>query len=195
MPASSLLFLPQTELKAGKGAGDRTGPEWKAALQREREEQQHLLAESYSAVMELTRQLQVSERNWGQEKLQLVERLQAEKQQVEQQVKELQNRLNQVRPVPARAGSSPRGSHCGERPGVGLLQQSCLQGLRGHSRNCVLLSAGLSDLLSSVCFFLSKLSSDMATVSFVLVSSQLRDCGGKTCPFPQGSDWLGVSLP
>ncbi|XP_070276352.1 microtubule cross-linking factor 2 isoform X2 [Myotis yumanensis] len=85
----------QIELKAGKGAGERTGPEWKAALQREREEQQHLLAESYSAVMELTRQLQVSERNWSQEKLQLVERLQGEKQQVEQQVKELQNRLSQ----------------------------------------------------------------------------------------------------
>ncbi|XP_073736566.1 microtubule cross-linking factor 2 isoform X2 [Callorhinus ursinus] len=80
----------QMELKAGKGAGER------AALQREREEQQHLLAESYSAVMELTRQLQISERNWSQEKLQLVERLQGEKQQVEQQVKELQNRLSQL---------------------------------------------------------------------------------------------------
>ncbi|XP_021565180.1 protein SOGA1-like [Carlito syrichta] len=86
----------QVELKAGKGAGERTGPDWKAALQREREEQQHLLAESYSAVMELTRQLQVSERNWSQEKLQLVERLQGEKQQVEQQVKELQNHLSQL---------------------------------------------------------------------------------------------------
>ncbi|XP_060045533.1 protein SOGA1 isoform X2 [Erinaceus europaeus] len=86
----------QMELKAGKGAGERTGPEWKAPLQREREEQQHLLAESYSAVMELTRQLQISERNWSQEKLQLVERLQGEKQQVEQQVKELQNRLSQL---------------------------------------------------------------------------------------------------
>lgn len=85
------------ELKAGKGASERPGPDWKAALQREREEQQHLLAESYSAVMELTRQLQLSERHWSQEKLQLVERLQGEKQQVEQQVKELQNRLSQVR--------------------------------------------------------------------------------------------------
>ncbi|OWK02971.1 hypothetical protein Celaphus_00007956 [Cervus elaphus hippelaphus] len=84
------------ELKAGKGAGDRTGPDWKAALQREREEQQHLLAESYSAVMELTRQLQIGEHNWAQEKLQLVERLQGEKQQVEQQLKELQNRLSQL---------------------------------------------------------------------------------------------------
>uniref|UniRef100_A0A8C0RTD8 Microtubule crosslinking factor 2 n=1 Tax=Canis lupus familiaris TaxID=9615 RepID=A0A8C0RTD8_CANLF len=86
----------QVELKTGKGAGERAGPDWKAALQREREEQQHLLAESYSAVMELTRQLQISERNWSQEKLQLVERLQGEKQQVEQQVKELQNRLSQL---------------------------------------------------------------------------------------------------
>ncbi|EPY78305.1 hypothetical protein CB1_001108053 [Camelus ferus] len=106
-PAASILpplqaaFLGITgplemELKAGKGVGERAGPDWKAALQREREEQQHLLAESYSAVMELTRQLQISEHNWGQEKLQLVERLQGEKQQVEQQVKELQNRLSQL---------------------------------------------------------------------------------------------------
>lgn len=95
-PASWCFFL-QMELKAGKGASERPGPDWKAALQREREEQQHLLAESYGAVMELTRQLQMSERHWSQEKLQLVERLQGEKQQVEQQVKELQNRLNQVR--------------------------------------------------------------------------------------------------
>lgn len=98
------------ELKAGKGAGERAGPDWKAALQREREEQQHLLAESYSAVMELTRQLQISERNWSQEKLQLVERLQGEKQQVEQQVKELQNRLSQVRPTPAKLLPSARES-------------------------------------------------------------------------------------
>ena len=39
-----MLFFPQMELKAGKGAGDRMGPDWKAALQREREEQQQLLA-------------------------------------------------------------------------------------------------------------------------------------------------------
>lgn len=97
-PATTqLMVFLQMELKAGKGASERPGPDWKAALQREREEQQHLLAESYSAVMELTRQLQMSERHWSQEKLQLVERLQGEKQQVEQQVKELQNRLSQVR--------------------------------------------------------------------------------------------------
>lgn len=195
IPASNLLFLPQTELKAGKGAGDRTGPEWKAALQREREEQQHLLAESYSAVMELTRQLQVSERNWGQEKLQLVERLQAEKQQVEQQVKELQNRLSQVRPVPARAGSSHRGSHCGERPGWASFSRAASRGSE-DTVGTASFSLQVSQTCFPLCvFFLSKLSSDMATVSFVLISSQLRDCGGKTCPFSQGYDWLGVSLP
>lgn len=113
------------ELKAGKGASERPGPDWKAALQREREEQQHLLAESYSAVMELTRQLQISERHWSQEKLQLVERLQAEKQQVEQQVKELQNRLSQVRLGPdaqaaealaERRGPGGSSARRGERP-------------------------------------------------------------------------------
>lgn len=190
MPASKLLLLPQIELKAGKGAGERTGPEWKAALQREREEQQHLLAESYSAVMELTRQLQVSERNWSQEKLQLVERLQGEKQQVEQQVKELQNRLSQVRPVPAQA---TRGSVCRKRPGVGALS-----GIAGSrcSENTVgagSFSLPVSQTCFPLCFFLSKLPSNMATVSFVLISSQLSDCSGKTCLSLQGSDWLGVS--
>lgn len=190
MPVSKLFFLPQIELKAGKGAGERTGPEWKAALQREREEQQHLLAESYSAVMELTRQLQVSERNWSQEKLQLVERLQGEKQQVEQQVKELQNRLSQVRPVPAQA---TRGSVCRKRPGVGA--PSGMAGSR-CSENTVgtgSFSLPVSQICFPLCFFLSKLPSNMATVSFVLISSQLSDCSGKTCLSLQGSDWLGVS--
>lgn len=125
-PPSLLFLLLQMELKAGKGAGERPGPDWKAALQREREEQQHLLAESYSAVMELTRQLQISERNWSQEKLQLVERLQGEKQQVEQQVKELQNRLSQVRPAAAAMGLP-----MGERSGAGLsFSYSWIQALR-----------------------------------------------------------------
>lgn len=156
MPASNLLFLPQIELKAGKGAGDRTGPEWKAALQREREEQQHLLAESYSAVMELTRQLQVSERNWSQEKLQLVERLQGEKQQVEQQVKELQNRLSQVRPVPAQAGSSHRGSHCGKRPGVGAPSGRAASRCSENTGGTASFSLPVSQTCFPLCVFLKQ---------------------------------------
>lgn len=149
------------ELKAGKGAGER------AALQREREEQQHLLAESYSAVMELTRQLQISERNWSQEKLQLVERLQGEKQQVEQQVKELQNRLSQVRPAPA-----TRGTYCGRSLGLG--SPSVIAGSK--CSETVLGARSFSLPVSQACFplcFIRKQASDTVTVSFVLRPSRL----------------------
>jgi hypothetical protein len=127
----------QIELKAGKGA-----------LQREREEQQHLLAESYSAVMELTRQLQVSERNWSQEKLQLLERLQGEKQRVEQQVKDLQNRLSQVSPAPACAclttGKMSRSSvSC---------RYSWIRELRDCSQNEVFLSQSLQPVFFCISF-------------------------------------------
>lgn len=47
--------------------------------------------------MDLTKQLQISEKNWNQEKLELLGRFKDEQQQAEQQVKELQNKINQVR--------------------------------------------------------------------------------------------------
>uniref|UniRef100_A0A7N4PW22 Microtubule crosslinking factor 2 n=1 Tax=Sarcophilus harrisii TaxID=9305 RepID=A0A7N4PW22_SARHA len=84
------------ELKPGKGVGERALPDWKAILKREREEHQHLLAESYSAVMDLTKQLQISEKNWDQQKIELLDRFKDEKQQAEQQVKELQNKISQL---------------------------------------------------------------------------------------------------
>lgn len=87
---------PQLESKAGKGIAERTLPDWKVALKREREEHQHLLAESYSAVMDLTKQLQISEKNWNQEKVELLARFKEEQQQAEQQAKDLQNKINQV---------------------------------------------------------------------------------------------------
>lgn len=90
----------------------------KVALKKEREEHQHLLAESYAAVMDLTKQvlcvetpkssdvftssslvvemirlsltkqLQIGERNWGREKLELLERFSRERAQWEQRVRE-----------------------------------------------------------------------------------------------------------
>lgn len=84
------------ESKGGKGLTERALSDWKAALKREREEHQHLLAESYSAVMDLTKQLQISEKNWDQEKLELLGHFKVEQQAAEQQVRELQNKLNQV---------------------------------------------------------------------------------------------------
>ncbi|XP_075033572.1 microtubule cross-linking factor 2 isoform X2 [Mixophyes fleayi] len=67
----------------------------KAALKWEREEHQHLLAESYSAVMDLTKQLQVSEKNWAQEKEEMLARFQQERTETQEQIKELQNKLKQ----------------------------------------------------------------------------------------------------
>lgn len=51
-------------------------PDLKVALQRDHVEKlQHLLADSYATVMELTRQIKVRERNWSCEKQELLEYL------------------------------------------------------------------------------------------------------------------------
>lgn len=56
----------QLEAKAGKAATSQSSaetqdpPDLKVALKREREEHQHLLAESYAAVMDLTKQVHAS---------------------------------------------------------------------------------------------------------------------------------------
>lgn len=110
----------QLEAKAGKGLTERALPDWKVALKREREEHQHLLAESYSAVMDLTKQLQISEKNWNQEKVELLARFKEEQQQAEQQAKDLQNKLNQVwcpRPCVCPPASAA-GSLCLNAPGA-----------------------------------------------------------------------------
>ncbi|XP_053102022.1 protein SOGA1 isoform X2 [Hemicordylus capensis] len=89
-------LITQLESKAGKSLTEQALSDWKAVLKREQEEHQHLLAESYSAVMDLTKQLQISEKNWDQEKLELLGRFKDEQQLAEQQVRELQNKINQL---------------------------------------------------------------------------------------------------
>ncbi|KAM7412324.1 hypothetical protein PAMA_022006 [Pampus argenteus] len=85
-------LITQLETKAGKAALSSTDaldpPDLKVALKREREEHQHLLAESYAAVMDLTKQLQIGERNWSREKLELLERFSRETAQWEQRLRE-----------------------------------------------------------------------------------------------------------
>uniref|UniRef100_UPI0037E99624 microtubule cross-linking factor 2 n=1 Tax=Semicossyphus pulcher TaxID=241346 RepID=UPI0037E99624 len=87
-------LITQLETKAGKAAAALPTtdalepPDLKVALKREREEHQHLLAESYAAVMDLTKQLQIGERNWGREKLELLERFSQERAQWEQRLRE-----------------------------------------------------------------------------------------------------------
>ncbi|XP_040186592.1 protein SOGA1 isoform X2 [Rana temporaria] len=90
--AKAAWEMERTELKleSSKHGADRNSPDIKAALKREREEHQHLLAESYSAVMDLTKRLQVNEKNWGQEKEELLARFQEERKKIEEQVKDLQ---------------------------------------------------------------------------------------------------------
>ncbi|XP_061592675.1 protein SOGA1 isoform X2 [Cololabis saira] len=87
-------LITQLEVKAGKAATappsteTQDPPDLKVALKREREGHQHLLAESYAAVMDLTKQLQIGERNWGREKLELLERFSQERAQWEQRLRE-----------------------------------------------------------------------------------------------------------
>ncbi|KAG8446235.1 hypothetical protein GDO86_013906 [Hymenochirus boettgeri] len=99
------------KLDTGKHGVDRGSSDLKATLKREREEHQHLLAESYSAVMDLTKQLQVSEKNWAQEKEELLNRFQDERKLLDQQIRDQQNKLKQkeadswVRKEPERRSS------------------------------------------------------------------------------------------
>ncbi|XP_069508212.1 microtubule cross-linking factor 2 isoform X2 [Ambystoma mexicanum] len=81
------------QLDSGKQMPDK---DLKFSLKREREEHQHLLTESYSAVMDLTKQLQISQKNWEQEKAELLERYRDEQKQAEQIIKELQNKVTQL---------------------------------------------------------------------------------------------------
>ncbi|XP_069740096.1 microtubule cross-linking factor 2 isoform X2 [Narcine bancroftii] len=86
----------QLEGRAGKLASEKTPSDLKTALKWEREEHQQLLAESYSAVMDLTQQLQISEKNWSQEKLELLDRFNNERSHSEQRLKEMQHKINQM---------------------------------------------------------------------------------------------------
>ncbi|XP_037540911.1 protein SOGA1 [Nematolebias whitei] len=87
-------LITQLESKAGKATAALSSTETldpvdlKVALKKEREEHQHLLAESYAAVMDLTKQLQIGERNWSREKLELLERFSQERAQWEQRLRE-----------------------------------------------------------------------------------------------------------
>ncbi|XP_060793912.1 protein SOGA1 isoform X2 [Neoarius graeffei] len=91
-------LITQLEGKAGKmsAAGtDMDPPDLKGALKREREEHQHLLADSYAALMDVTKQLQISERNWSREKLELLEHFNQERNQWEQRLHDAQSKGTQ----------------------------------------------------------------------------------------------------
>uniref|UniRef100_A0A1A8LEH7 Suppressor of glucose, autophagy associated 1 n=2 Tax=Nothobranchius pienaari TaxID=704102 RepID=A0A1A8LEH7_9TELE len=97
--------ITQLESKAGKATAALSAPETldpidlKVALKKEREEHQHLLAESYAAVMDLTKQLQIGERNWSREKVELLERFSRERAQWEQRLREATAQQEKPKPL------------------------------------------------------------------------------------------------
>ncbi|XP_027868056.1 protein SOGA1 isoform X2 [Xiphophorus couchianus] len=96
-------LITQFETKLGKTTAALSSAETldpldlKVALKKEREEHQHLLAESYAAVMDLTKQLQIGERNWSREKLELLERFSQERTQWEQRLRDAATQQEKVR--------------------------------------------------------------------------------------------------
>ncbi|XP_055489903.1 microtubule cross-linking factor 1 isoform X1 [Leucoraja erinacea] len=88
--------LAQFEEKIGKQASKKGSDDPKEVLTREREEQQKLLADSHSQVMDLHWQLQHSEKIWKREKEELLDRFEREQREWEWQIKELQSKLKQL---------------------------------------------------------------------------------------------------
>ncbi|XP_057175047.1 protein SOGA1 isoform X2 [Triplophysa rosa] len=92
-------IITQLEGKVGKvsvAGAEKDPPDLKEALKKEREEHQHLLADSYAAVMDLTKQLQISERNWSRERLELLEHFNQERSQWEQRLRDTQSKGTQL---------------------------------------------------------------------------------------------------
>lgn len=70
--------------------------EGKGALKKEREVHQKLLADSHGLVMDLRWQIHHREKNWNREKVELLERLDSERQEWGRQREELLWRVEQV---------------------------------------------------------------------------------------------------
>ncbi|XP_001338362.5 microtubule cross-linking factor 2 isoform X2 [Danio rerio] len=88
-------IITQLEGKLGKASvavGEKDFSDLKEALKKEREEHQHLLADSYAAVMDLTKQLQISEKNWSRERRELLEHFNQERSQWDQRVRDAQSK-------------------------------------------------------------------------------------------------------
>lgn len=64
---------------------------------REREEQQRILADTYSTAMDLRSRMEHSERDWLREKAELLERFDVERREWESQLKDMQKKIEEVR--------------------------------------------------------------------------------------------------
>lgn len=94
-PESCLLW--QLEEKAEKSLGELdSSAEGKGTLKKEREVHQKLLADSHGLVMDLRWQIHHREKNWNREKVELLERLDSERQEWGRQKEELLWRVEQV---------------------------------------------------------------------------------------------------
>ncbi|XP_041044703.1 uncharacterized protein KIAA0408-like isoform X1 [Carcharodon carcharias] len=87
--------IGQLEVKASKQYVEKTPQEAREAFGKEREEKQ-LLANIRSAAMDLRKQLEISERNWGREKMELLEQFDNERKEWESQLKDMQRKIEQI---------------------------------------------------------------------------------------------------
>ncbi|XP_028618060.1 microtubule cross-linking factor 1 isoform X2 [Grammomys surdaster] len=100
--------LEQLEEKTEKSLGELdSSAEGKGALKKEREVHQKLLADSHGLVMDLRWQIHHREKNWNREKVELLERLDSERQEWGRQKEELLWRVEQLQKEksPRRSGS------------------------------------------------------------------------------------------
>ncbi|XP_039111163.1 microtubule cross-linking factor 1 isoform X3 [Hyaena hyaena] len=100
--------LEQLEEKTEKNLGEPgSSTDSKGAFKKERETHQKLLADSHGLVMDLRWQMHHSEKNWNREKVELLERLDRDRQEWERQKKELLWRIEQLQKEnsPRRSGS------------------------------------------------------------------------------------------
>uniref|UniRef100_A0A8C9UM36 Microtubule crosslinking factor 1 n=1 Tax=Spermophilus dauricus TaxID=99837 RepID=A0A8C9UM36_SPEDA len=89
--------LEQLEEKTEKNLGELdSSTESKGALKKEREVHQKLLADSHGLVMDLRWQIHHSEKNWNREKVELLDRLDRDRQEWERQKKDLLWKIEQL---------------------------------------------------------------------------------------------------
>ncbi|XP_056377562.1 microtubule cross-linking factor 1 isoform X3 [Hyla sarda] len=95
--------LEQFETRKPRTLGDLSPTEKKASFNLERDEYKKLLAVSHRLVMDLRRQIQQSDKNWTQDREEILERYDRERHEWEQHRKELLRRIEQLQKE-----SSPR---------------------------------------------------------------------------------------
>ncbi|KAM4027330.1 microtubule cross-linking factor 1 isoform 4-T4 [Anomaloglossus baeobatrachus] len=88
--------LEQFETRNPRVAGDLSPSEKKASFHLERDEYKKLLSESHRLVMDLRRQVQQGDKNWNQERAEILDRVDRERHDWEQQRKELLRRIEQL---------------------------------------------------------------------------------------------------